>query len=242
MAQSLNGWEGIPSETDPRLKWGTVPGTNKKILLHKDVLPVFLNMLSQVNRLVIPLDPGPLDGWEYRDARTTAKLSNHASGTASDMRYDVLKADRQRHMTPKQTKTMQKLLNKYVTSTGKRVFGWGGDWDLGTYMDEMHLEAIQYWSPGSQGTNATAADFADVKKRLGIKADGTRTIVAFIVPPKKPVVSAQAAAADANALTAPPAEPKKARKATAKTAEAKPVAEKKPAVKRTTKKATPPAN
>ena len=107
MAQSLNGWEGIPSETDPRLKWGTVPGTNKKILLHKDVLPVFLNMLSQVNRLVIPLDPGPLDGWEYRDARTTAKLSNHASGTASDMRYDVLKADRQRHMTAKQTKTMQ---------------------------------------------------------------------------------------------------------------------------------------
>jgi hypothetical protein len=99
----------------------------------------------------------------------------------------------------------------------------------------MHLEAIQYWSPGSQGTNATAADFADVKKRLGIKADGTRTIVALIVPPKKPVVSAQAAAADANVLTAPPAEPKKARKATAKTAEPK------PAAKRTAKKATPPA-
>jgi hypothetical protein len=241
MAQSLNGWEGIPSETDPRLKWGTVPGTNKQVLLNKDVLPVFLNMLAQVNRLVIPLDPGPLDGWEYRDARTTAQLSNHASGTASDMRYDVLKADRQQHMTAKQRTTMHKLLDKYVTSTGKRVFGWGGDWDLGTYMDEMHLEAIQSWSPGAQGANATAADFADVKKRLGIKDNGTRTIVALIVPPKKPVVSAQAAAADANALTAPPATPKKARKATAKKAAPKVAAEKKPAVKRTAKKATPPA-
>lgn len=174
MPNSLNGWPAIAKETDKNLKWGTVPGTNKRVLLHKDALAVTLAILSDINKRVIPLDPGPLDGWEYRDARLGGGLSNHASGSACDFRYDVLLADRQRHMTDKQRRRMHKLLDKYVTSSGKRVFGWGGDWTEGRSMDEMHLEAIQSWSPGSQGSNATPADFLDCQKFLGIKDDGTR--------------------------------------------------------------------
>jgi len=187
MALTLNGWTAIESVTDPNLAVGKVPGTIKTIRLHKAVLPVFLAFLADVNKTVIPLNPGPLDGWEFRAARMApAFYSCHASGTASDMRYDVWLADHKRHCTTAQIAQMHKLLDKYRTSTGKRVFGWGGDWTVGSYCDEMHLEAIQSWEPGALGKNATAADFANVQKRLGIKADGTISIIAKIITTVKP--------------------------------------------------------
>ena len=179
MQQSLNGWGGIQSSSDSRLAWGTVPGTKKKVCLHKDVLPVFLAMLSDINKNIIPLDPGPLDGWEYRAARTGAGLSNHASATACDFRYDFLKATHKIYLTPAQHNAMHKLMDKYVTSSGKRVFGWGGDWSK--MPDEMHLEGIQSWSPGAKGSNVTIADFQNVIKRLGIKPNGTVGVVKNVI-------------------------------------------------------------
>jgi hypothetical protein len=79
---------------------------------------------------------------------------------------------------------MHKLLDKYVTSSGKRVFGWGGDWN---HVDEMHIELIQDWSPGSHGSDCTLADVQDCIKRLRIKPDGTTSIINVVIPPKKPV-------------------------------------------------------
>ena len=197
MATSLNGWVAIPNSTDYRLAWGLIPGTKHRILCRKEALPVFLAFLADVNKKVIPLDPGPVDGWEYRQAHAANGLSDHSSGTAVDFRYDVLKADEQTHMTLAQHAEMHKLMDKYVTSKGKRIFGWGGDWTPGKYEDEMHVELIQYWSPGAQNADCTLADVENVIKRLGIKPDGTISLIHKItkplkpapVPPAKPVVS-----------------------------------------------------
>ena len=64
------------------------------LFLHEPVL-AWKNAaaLALVNTHVIALDPGPLDGWEYRQARLSSGLSNHAGGVACDFRYDVLLAD-----------------------------------------------------------------------------------------------------------------------------------------------------
>ena len=188
---SLNGWTAIQDENDVRLARGTVPGTKKSVLLRKEILPVFLAILSDVNKTVIPLNPGPLDSHEYRSARLSNALSNHASATATDMRYDVWYADNERHCTTAQIAQMHKLLDKYRTTTGKRIFGWGGDWTPGRSCDEMHLELIQSWSPGSNGSNCTLADVQNVIKRLGIRADGTvgaaQSVINIVKPsPPKP--------------------------------------------------------
>lgn len=184
---SLNGWVAPP----PLLATGTIPGTTKKITMRKEVLPLFLAYLSEWHKTVHSIDyPGCLgpDGYEYRESRTGAGLSNHSSGTAADVTYDWLKADRLRHMNASQITAVHNLLNKYVTSKGKRIFGWGGDWTVGTYCDEMHTELIQSWSPGSQGANATLADVQDVLKRLGINSDGTFAKPQPSPAPKPPVV------------------------------------------------------
>jgi len=127
---------------------GTVPGTHKSILVRREILPVFLDLLLRINREVMPLDKGPLDSWEYRDARLGGGLSNHASGTAIDFRYDVLKADHKVHMTGAQRAKMESILNSYKTADGHRVFGWGGEWKPGVACDEMHIEVGQAWQVG----------------------------------------------------------------------------------------------
>jgi len=112
----------------------------------------------------LKLDRGPVDGWEYRDPRLASgnRLSNHASGTAVDLRYDVLLADQQRHMTDAERATMEKLLDTYVLEDGRRIFRWGGYWNA---VDEMHTEI----APGM-----TRADVKAVIKRLRIDDAGTR--------------------------------------------------------------------
>ena len=176
MSISLNGWPGISSSNSSLLATGVVPGTQKKVTLQRDVLPLFLAFLSDWHRTVHTIEYagalGP-DGWEYREARTGAGLSNHASGTAVDVTYDWLKADHARHMSTAEIAAVHHLLDKYKTSAGKRVFGWGGDWQVGKFCDEMHTELIQSWSPGSLGSNASLSDVRNVILRLGIQPDGT---------------------------------------------------------------------
>jgi hypothetical protein len=80
---TLNGWTAIGSSGDSRMTHVTVPGTHKAVTLRKEVMPVFLNLLARINREVLPLNPGPLDSWEYREARLGGGLSNHASALPS---------------------------------------------------------------------------------------------------------------------------------------------------------------
>jgi len=186
MSTSLNGWPVIPHSTDPRLLWIVVPGTKKKVCVRKEAAPLFACALAEINKRIIPLDGGPLDGYEYRQARMGGGWSNHSSATACDFRYDRLPADHKIHLTAAKHAEMHKILNMFITTKGKRVFGWGGDWKPGVAADEMHLELIQSFSPGSQGRDCTLDDVLNVTKRLGIKPNGTRGTIAKIIGAIKP--------------------------------------------------------
>ena len=113
---SLNGWAAIQSESDPQLRSIQVPGTNKRVTVRREAAPLFAAILSEINKKLIPLDGGPLDGWEYRAARQSNALSNHSSGTACDFRYDVLLADNNLHWPAAKHDVMHKLMDKYVTT------------------------------------------------------------------------------------------------------------------------------
>lgn len=188
MTTSLNGWAVVaPTGAATALARRVVPGTTRSVTLQKDALPLFLAFLADWHKTVMPIDGsrsylGP-DGWEYRMARTGAGWSSHSSGTAVDVRYDVLRADHQRHMTPAQIDAVHKLLDKYVDDSGRRVFGWGGDWTVGTFCDEMHTELAQSWAKGARGRATTLADVRAVIKRLNIRPDGTFAVPAPAAAP-----------------------------------------------------------
>lgn len=183
MSTSLNGWPGVAT-SGPALRTIKVPGTNRSVTLERTCAPLFAAFLADWHKTVMPIDGKPTylgpDGWEYRQARTGDGLSNHASGTAVDVRYDVLKADHLRHMTASQIAAVHRLLDKYVDDAGRRVFGWGGDWkvadpqhNISGYCDEMHTELAQSWATGARGRATTKTDVLAIIKRLGIQPDGT---------------------------------------------------------------------
>jgi hypothetical protein len=176
MTDSLNGWPGITSGNSLSLRRIQIPGTTRVLLIARPAARVFAAFCADWHAEMperLKLDKGPVDSWEYRDARTTPRLSNHASGTAIDLRYDVLLADRKRHMTPAETAIVHRILDRYVDDDGRRLFGWGGDWSAG-FTDEMHTELAQGWAIGAQGRNTTLDDVKAVTKRLNIRRDGTR--------------------------------------------------------------------
>jgi hypothetical protein len=182
---SLNGWPEItPVMAPDHLVTVAIPGTKSHIRTIPLLAPLWANVLSDVNRHVLAIDGG--DGpacWVDRPARLGGGLSNHASATAVDVRWDVLKADHRRHCSPGQITAAHAILAHYVTSRGKRILGWGGDWRVGTACDEMHWELGQDWEPGV-GSAVTSTDVQDVIKRLGLTVTGARKVVK--VPTKVP--------------------------------------------------------
>lgn len=178
MALSLNKWTAIPRITgrlDPRLRTITIPGTKRKVTLHRQVAPLFASFLADWHREMphrLKLDKGPVDGWAYRKSRFEEGLSNHSSGTAVDVRYDVLKPDNKRHMTDEEQAILRKILARYSTKDGHRVLANGYAWRS---VDEMHTELSQGWDKRNGAKRFTTMDdVREVIMRLGINKDGTR--------------------------------------------------------------------
>lgn len=183
MATSLNGWTAFSDYGDSRLSTGIIPGTTRKVTLAKAVLPLFLHFLAAWNKEMparLKLGKGPIDGFEPRQARASSGLSNHASGTAVDVRYDVLYADGQRHMTDEEQAILRRILSRYVTKDGHWVLANGWKWNR---VDEMHTELSQGWDYGAK-RNTTPADVQEVIRKLRIKPDGTTSLIGSIIPPK----------------------------------------------------------
>jgi hypothetical protein len=180
MATSLNGWSVIPSSSSPLLRVIAIPGTTKKVRVRAEIAPVFAAALSLVHQHVINLNPGTTAGYCYRQARMSNGFSNHASGTAVDMRYDVWTAAHKQFATPDQIRAMHAIMDQFRTTAGKRIFGWGGDWSS-AFLDDMHLEIGQDWQPGV-GSFVSAVDVQNVQKRLHIDANGHFTKTAPTVP------------------------------------------------------------
>lgn len=87
MANSYNGWPGIPKASDPRLTViEPVPG-RKFRLRAGDVATIFNWLIKRFHNEVEPIDRGVLDDWSYayRIVVGGSSLSNHASGTAVDL-------------------------------------------------------------------------------------------------------------------------------------------------------------
>lgn len=178
MATSLNGWSVIWAYNSLQLRTIAIPGTKRTVQVRRSCAPLFAAFCADWNARMperLKLATGPVDGFEPRQARAASGYSNHASGTAIDLKYDVLLADRQRHMTAQERKIVNQILDEYVDDNGRRVFGWGGDWEVGTYCDEMHTELAQGWAIGAQGRATTKDDVKAVMKRLGIDKNGNRT-------------------------------------------------------------------
>jgi len=174
MATSLNGWRAIRFRADPRLKTIPIPGTKRKITVARDAAPLFASFLSDWHREMpkrLKLDEGPVDSYNFRLSRFTDKLSNHASGTAVDVRYDVLKPDGKPHMNAREKAVLNKILDRYKTADGHRVLANGEWWNN---PDGMHTELSQSWDRGAL-RNTTAKDVAEVIKSLGIDKNGNRS-------------------------------------------------------------------
>lgn len=173
MATSLNGWTVIKQWADPRLRAIKIPGTDRTVRLRRAVAPVFASFLADWHAEMpdrLKLDKGPVDGWTYRQSRFSTNYSNHASGTAVDLRYDVLKPDGRPHMTQTEKKILNKILDRYKTTDGHRIFANGEWWNK---PDGMHTELSQSWDRGAK-RDTTFKDVKQVQKLLGIDKNGKR--------------------------------------------------------------------
>jgi hypothetical protein len=174
MAKSLNGWSVIMTAADPRLRTIKIPGTKRTIRARRAVAPVLAAFLSDWNEEMpsrLKLNTGPVDGWVFRKSRFVNKYSNHASGTAVDLRYDILKPDGKPHMNQTEKKILNKILDRYKTADGHRIFANGEWWNT---PDGMHTELSQSWDRGAK-RNTTFKDVKEVQRLLGIDKNGNRT-------------------------------------------------------------------
>ena len=176
MGTSLNGWPAIPPALAAvKLRTITVPGTKRTVRLAKGCAALFAAFLADWEQEMparLKLDQGPLDGWNYRQARAANGFSNHASGTAVDCRYDVLKADDKAHMTKAESDTLKRILARYVTGDGHHVISNGYLWGK---TDEMHSELSQGWDHANGAKrNTTQKDVDEVIARLHIDNNGVR--------------------------------------------------------------------
>ncbi len=175
--KSLNGWPVIFSSADPRISTIKIPGTKRSVRLRRAAAPLFASFLADWQREMperMNLNPGPTDGWTFRKSRSvTDKYSNHASGTAVDVLYSsVLPADGKKHMTVEEKRILNKILDRYKTDDGHRIFANGEWWRAA---DGMHTELSQSWDRGAL-RNTTLEDLKNVQSRLKINKDGTRPL------------------------------------------------------------------
>jgi hypothetical protein len=187
MGTTLNGRAEItPAMAASKLITVAIPGTTSHIRTTPLLAPLWVCVLMDVDTHILKIDGGyGPDCWADRQARSGAGLSNHASASAVDVRYDVFKADHCRHASPGQILAAHAILAHYTTSTGKRILGWGGDWQVGTYCDEMHWEIGQAWEPGV-GSFVSDADVQNVIKRLGLTVNGAKKAVKVPAKPSTP--------------------------------------------------------
>jgi len=214
--KSINGWEPITTRSDKRLTMKIVPGTNVKLTMHKDVLPLFLALAADFHKEVAPLRNGECGGYAFRKARQAAAYSDHSSGTAVDLNWGHEGAMGPKggmvFMNDAQIKACAEIKKRY------QIVIWGGDRAKGgDYKDPHSWDPMHY----ALKSGVTVADIQKVLKNLGIDANGVRagagtkkpSLVTKITAPKpapvvKPAYTPPAApAAKPAAPAAKPAAP-----------------------------------
>lgn len=135
---SINGWTVIDKQGDSRLARYAIPGSNRSVILNKLAASILIRVASVFDRHIADLDPDPLAvwGWNYRRIRPqqdnpNAPFSDHASGTAIDLRSDKFPIGK-RNMT-----TRQRLWVRRILRNCNGLIIWGGDYKQ--LPDEMHF-------------------------------------------------------------------------------------------------------
>ena len=162
--KTIHGWPIIADGSSPKLKSFTIPGTKRKIKLHKQLGPYLVAFASEYHEQIAPIDTGTFDDWGWspvRAGRATDKISDHCAGVAMDLNATKEGSQGSASLTwwanPVRRAKLAALRRKY------RLLEWGGDYSAKN-RDPMH------WTfKKGVGTAGVLAEIA----RLGIKPDGT---------------------------------------------------------------------
>lgn len=150
----------------------TVPGTDVRVGLRKgDVSVVLLYVAEMFHKTVEPLRKSDTGGYNPRSIIGSNTLSNHASGTAIDVRWNDHPIGRRGTFTAAQVKAIRAIL-----AFCDGVVRWGGDYR--GRADEMHFEVI--------GNPQSVARVAD-KIRALQSGKPVKTIPAYPAYPGHPL-------------------------------------------------------
>ena len=162
--KTIHGWPVIFMQSDPKLKLFTIPGTKRKIRLHKQLGPYLVAFASEYHKQIAPIDTGTFDDWGWspvRTGRASDKISDHCAGVAMDLNATKEGSQGSASLTwwknPVRRAKLASLRKKY------RLLEWGGDYSAKN-RDPMH------WTfKHGVGSAAVLAEIA----RLGIQPNGT---------------------------------------------------------------------
>ena len=133
---SINGWPASKDEREIHVRSFAIPGTVRHVRVAEDAAPILLWVASKFHRAVANLDKEPLAVWgyKYRPAlQGGGQLSDHASGTAIDLRSDRFPVGTA-HMTLKQRMYVRRILKRC-----EGLIIWGGDYKSAGSKDQMHF-------------------------------------------------------------------------------------------------------
>lgn len=186
MANStINGWRLLSGYSDPMLTTIQVPGTTRRLTLHKDVAPLMAHFVSRYHKMIRKIDKKGevFDDWSYSTPRegnaAPGQWSDHSSGTAVDINaakegaqgpknreWWMKRSKRVRSLGRKRYKIMQKLLKNHGD-----VFMWGGSTELGgSYSQPKNWD----WMHVAVKPGVTRADIKAVTKKKKIGPNGKR--------------------------------------------------------------------
>lgn len=131
MALSQNGYKAA----DPSLIATFTIARDVKISLRKgDVSVVLLHFARWYDKNIEQLTPADTGGYNPRSILGSTVLSNHASGTAEDLRWNKHPRGKHNTFTAGQKEKIEKQLAFY-----EGAIRWGGNYVSAT-IDEMHFE------------------------------------------------------------------------------------------------------
>ncbi|GGM13794.1 M15 family metallopeptidase [Nakamurella endophytica] len=177
---SYNGWTvGTPGSSIGIAPYA-VPGTSLTLQLRSgDVGTVLSYFAGRFHTEVEKLQPWQCGGYEYRrNVNNPTVWSNHASGTAIDLNWELHPNTKAGTFSPAQLAALRRILEY----TGKVVY-WGGDYSR--TKDEMHFEINV--GPGS-------AALAELVAK--IRSDARGTVVSLRAQINDRLVTAENRGAD----------------------------------------------
>lgn len=137
MLFSQNGWSASQASL---MATYTIPGTAVRVTLRKgDASVVLLYLAGQYDATVEKLAQADTGGYNPRSIIGARTLSNHASGTAMDLRWNRHVRGKKGTFTAAEKAAVRKILA--FVNAEEKVVRWGEDY-VSAPVDGMHFEVI----------------------------------------------------------------------------------------------------